>query len=61
MRKADPVTRKEFETLQHQLATVMGSLVRAHEKLIELEADMGAANIGAKKSALILPDHIKAN
>ena len=37
------------------------SLIRAHEKLIELEADMGAAGIGPKaekKSTLILPDRM---
>lgn len=58
------VTREEFETLQQQLVATQRSLIRAHEKLIELEADLAVAGIGkgaAKHSGLILPDHVKPN
>ena len=54
------ITREEFETLQHQLATTQRSLIRAHQEIVEIKADLMAAGIpkGGKSSKLILPDRM---
>lgn len=60
--KAEPTTEEQVALLVRCVQKLQASLIRAHQKLIELEADMGAAGIGAKaekKSALILPERMQ--
>lgn len=59
--KAELSLEEQVTLLTRCVNGLQKSLIRAHEKLIELEADMGAAGIGPKaekKSALILPDRM---
>lgn len=59
--KPEPaLTREEFEILQQQLATTQKSLIRAHQDIVEIKADLAAAGIpkGGKSSKLILPDRM---
>jgi hypothetical protein len=48
-------------TIGTSLIATQQSLIRAHKKLIELEADMAGAGIGeaAPKSALIVPERLR--
>jgi hypothetical protein len=50
---------ERIKTLENCILPLQQSMIRAHRKLIELEADMAAAGIGSAKaepkSALIMP------
>ena len=57
----DPATMT-VECLLDLIGTMQASLIRAHRKLIELEADMAAAGIGPKaekKSSILLPERMQ--